>query len=155
MNDLLKNFWYAEDNATPMTLEEIKTQEERLGFNLPQFLKDIYSLSNGGRTTYICYPTATGKISLFQNGTLLPMNEWESLNEFAADFDLDDEETLKAAAKLSHAVVISRCGFDYFVVLAPANDGKECWIGQLDVTDDEPQIRQVCKGSDLSKLTQV
>ncbi len=155
MNDLLKNFWYAEDKATPMTPEEIKDQEERIGFTLPQFLKDIYSISNGGRTTFICYPTANGKISLFQTGSLLPMNEWESLSEFAADTDVDADETLKAAAKLSHAVIISRCGFEYFVVLAPTIDGKDCWVGQLDVTDDEPQIKQVCRGSDLSKLTQV
>lgn len=154
MNDVIKNFWYSEDPKTPLTPEQIKAQEERIGFTIPQFLKDLYSVSNGGRTTFICFPTTSGKISVFQNGTLLPMEEWESLSEFTAEFDLDDEATLNAA-KLSHAVIISRHVFEYFVVLAPSKDGKDCWVGQLDVTDDEPEIKQVCKGSDLSKLTQI
>ncbi len=148
MNDLIQKFWYPEDKATPMTIEEIKTEEGRMGFVLPQFLKDIYSISNGGRTSYICYPSASEKISLFQNGPLLPMNEWQSLSEITLSFD--EEVAIHPLAR-----VISRYGSEYFVVLVPTKDGKDCWVGQLDVMDEEPEIRKVCNGSQLSKLIQV
>lgn len=145
----VEDFWSGE-KLSPATPEQIRETEEKLKITIPQFFRDIYSHSNGGRTDYTGVKIGGKRLSLFDTGRLDELSQWETLSSYVQDFDLDDDETLKAAGKNPESVIIWRYGFEVFTVLSECHDGM--WIGRLDVTDEPPVLRKICRVEELSSL---
>lgn len=144
------DFWLSE--LTPISAESVARLERQHSLHLPDSLRDLYLVSNGGQTEYIYYVLGDRVVSLFQNGTLLPFDKWELISPFLKGFDLDDEKLIEVANNFSQARIISRYGFEYFVLIVPSTESSGGWIGQLDLattSNEKPNIKIICKADEL------
>jgi hypothetical protein len=144
------DFWQRKDNS--ISREAIAEFEKSYSIQLPESLIELYLISNGGSTEYTYFIKGDQNFSLFPEGILLPLEEWESLEDFIQDFDLDDDDLLDACQEFFHSRIIYRYGFEYFVLFMPAQGRLGGWIGQLDLASapgKKPLIKVICKAEEL------
>lgn len=146
----LDEFWRErQELISSSTISEI---EKKYCINLPQSLRDLYLISNGGRTDYIFFLKNGKYLSLFQDNTFLPLEEWARIADYIQSYQIDDDEILSINAEFSSARIICRIGFEYFVLYVPEKNSNNAWIGQLDLATapgDKPKIEFVCSGQEL------
>lgn len=143
-------FWVSK--AESISAEAIAEIEKRHSIHLPKTLREIYLISNGGQTEYIYYVKEDKTFSCFQNGTLLPFEKWELLSDFVRGYDLDDESLILTANDFAQTRIISRYGFEYFVLFIPSSEDFGGWIGQLDLAtsfNETPNVKIICKADEL------
>jgi hypothetical protein len=111
--------WNKETIKQPATQEQFDLFEKKFDKKLPNKLKELYLISNGGELEKTFYGDIfDDSINLFIDG-LLPIEKFKTLKSWAneVEFAFEEEDWNIAIIQIDDLIVIAAHGWDYFTCL--------------------------------------
>ena len=144
----VENFW--DKRNEPATEADFHAFETSNGIIIPNLIKSLYLVSNGGFPDFRYVKSGNHFHSMFFEW-IPAVKKFELFKGYVGDFGLDDEETLNFFNKDTNAVIWHRHGFEYFVLFWPNSEPNICDLGILDLAAPEGDPSRLVKfqvGSD-------
>jgi hypothetical protein len=156
----ISTFWRGGSHSTQMTVntfgqgdELIAETEKRFGIRLPERLKALYRLRNGGYTDYRFYPKVSHPRPVFDDWNCMiidninPVDRLETLGELsdAVDFGDDDECFRNRFADTDLLIVLSQHGWDFFLCLDYRASGPQGEPEVISLEEGESGVKEVLR----------